>query len=117
MNSGWMDTASNIAPSVSADERPERAPVDTPVETVDPAVTNQLETRALMLKQLAEQRAHLHQSGALPDAARTIGEPVERELARLRAGHDRGGVRNENHARRAGADWPARLTPDRPGRR
>jgi len=68
-------------------------------ETVDPAVTDEFEQRELMLQQLAEQRTHLHQDGALPLATRTIGEPVAEELARLRASH-RGGRRNGPHARR-----------------
>jgi len=101
MNNDRMDPESRIGPPASNDERPEQRH-DAALETVDPAVTDQLETRALMLQQLAEQRARLRQPDALPDAARTIGEPVERELARLRSGHDRGGVRNDSHTRRPG---------------
>jgi uncharacterized membrane protein len=53
-----------------------------PLEALEPAVPDEQEQREIILRQLAEQRAELHEGEALPAAEDTIGEPVEQELAR-----------------------------------
>ena len=50
------------------------------LQAVGPATPDELEQRAIMLEQLEKQRAELREGDALPDAAKTIGEPVEVEL-------------------------------------
>ncbi len=59
-----------------------------PVKEVEPEhsilAPDAEEQRAAMLRELAEQRERMHRSGiATAEANDTIGEPVEKELARL----------------------------------
>jgi hypothetical protein len=60
-------------------------PHGSPLEAVEGAIPDELEQRVMMLQQLEEQRAELREGDALPDAAKTIGEPVEAELDHIGA--------------------------------
>jgi len=50
------------------------------LQAAGPATPDELDQRLTMLQQLEQQRAELREGDALPDAAKTIGEPVEVEL-------------------------------------
>jgi hypothetical protein len=81
-------TATRVRIAVERGEPLEADPGDASLQDVEPATPDQLEQRVIMLQQLEKQRAELREGDALPDADKTIGEPVEVELDLLGAGDE-----------------------------
>ena len=64
---------------------PASEPHESSPEAIEPATPDEVEQRVIMLQQLEKQRAELREGEALPDAEKTVGEPVEAELEHIGA--------------------------------